>query len=265
MLKSFALLFVSNQFFPDDKQYRISKFLLDELHSINCIVEKIVFVHEDENTVTYELNNLYKEYDFVIVLDAGLKSKVTFQALWNICNEELGNQLTNNLTNLTNNINNHNEEQYNNQCPSSTRYLKLNDGNAIADIIFYLGTIYVLKCESVENIFTQLLKNHLQQYQNIVTFRKKIHIICQGKNSQENVKIFEDLRKKENEEIKIQLEKTDFNLIVEDVIALRQQFVGSKLIVDCDIDLMMEKVFNSMEEHIQTALKVSPVVMSLII
>lgn len=261
MLKSFALLFVSNQFFPDDKQYRISKFLLDQLHSINCVVDKIVFVHEDENTVTYELNILYKEYDFVIVLDAGLKSKVAFQALGNICNEELGNQLD-----LTNNINNHNEEQYSNQYCPSTRYLKLNDGNAIADIIFYLGRIYVLNCENVENLFTQLLKDHLQQYQNIVAFRKKIHIIHQAKASQENVKIFEDFpRNKENEEVKIQLEKTDFNLIVEDVIALRQQFIGSKVIEDCDIDLMMEKVFNSKEEHIQAALKVSPIaVMSLI-
>lgn len=253
MLKSFALLFVNNQFFPDDNQYRINKFLLDQLLSINCVVDKIVFVPEQENTVTNELNILYKEYDFVIVIVAGFKCKVVLQALGNICSEELDNQI-----HLTNNINNHcdSKEIYS----TSLRYLKQNNSNDTAEIIFYLGRIYVLKCESVENLFIQLLKDHLQQYQTAVTFSKKIVIINQEKASKRDVEIIDDfVKSKPNEEIVIDLENIHFDMIVEDEIALKQQFIGNKVIASCDINLMMEQIFNSKEQHIEIAYKVSPI------
>lgn len=253
MLQSFAILFVSNTFFPDEKQYSVCKFLINQLHSLQYVVEKISFVQEEDNVVTNEIQFLSKEYDFVIVVDAGLKNSVIPKALSTVCSKE------SNIPHFTNNFSNHDHKNLNDKpCTPPTRYWKLNSSNKPTDVLVYLQQIFVMQEENVECFFLQFLRDHLQQYQIIEPFRKKFQVNLNEVSLENNLDIFNKfpVDKKTKEIIIIHLEKVDFEAFVEDEMALKRLF-SDKVTEIYDRDLSMQRILNSKEDHICEAIKVS--------
>lgn len=254
MFKSFAILFVRNKFFSDEKQYSTCKFLINELHSLNYIVEKLSFVQEDENVVANEIQFLSKEYDFVIVIDTGLKTSVIPKALSNVCNKELKK------TQFTNNLNNYVPEDHHSDkfYPPPTRYWKLNSSNKPAEVLVYFQQIFVLQEDNIEALFINFLRDHLQLYQTTQPFKKKFQVNLNEVSLENNLDIFNKfpVDKKTKEFIMIHLEKSDFEAIVEDEMVLKKLF-SDKLIEIYDPDLIQQRILNSKEGHICEAMKVS--------
>lgn len=251
MFESVALLFVSKNFFLDEKRYRTCKFLTDQLESLSFIVEKVLFVKDQENIVAYELDLLSKEYDFVIVVDAGLKSNVIFKALGDICNEELFKQ-----SKFT-------ELQYScTEYPSATRFFRLNNNNKSSDVLFYIQRIFIVTEENIEIIFSQLLKNFLEQYRSKPTFKKVFQVKMNGTPIENNYLTIVNGHNDENC-LTIQLEKNSFEDIVEEEMILRKQY-NNNVIEICDKDVTFEIIYKNKEEYIHDAIQVSYIIITII-
>lgn len=253
MFKSFAILFVSNKFFSDEKQYSTCKFLMNELHSLDYIVEKLSFVPEDENVVANEIQFLSKEYDFVIVIDAGLKTSIIPTALSNVCNKE---SKKNSFSNLKNYVpEDHHSDQF---YPPPTRYWKLNSSNKPAEVLVYFQQIFVLQEDNIESLFIQFLRDHLQLYQTTQAFKRKFQVNLNEVSLENNLDIFNKfpVDKKTKEFIIVNLEKSDFEAIVEDEMVLKKLF-NDNLIEIYNPDLIQQRILNSKEGHICEAIKVS--------
>lgn len=255
MLESVALLFVSNQLFYDEKQLRTCKFLSDQLNLLNCLVEKVSFVKEKENMMTYELNFLSKEFDFVIVIERGTQRNLIFKTLGNICKEKLvkGSQFTNNFHNHDQ------EEKYDITYPSGTRILKLN--SKFDSVLYYLQHIFILSEENVEVLFLQLLSQHLEQYKKEFKFKKKYQMKMNeiSDNNLDAIGCFTIVnRDKDQSVVTIESETNDFDKIVKDEVALRKQFSDTVMEI-CDSDFIFENIYKCKEKHIHEAIQVSEI------
>lgn len=251
MFKSFAILFVGNTFFPDEKQYSACKLLINELQSLNYLVEKVSFVQEDENVVANEIQFLSKEYDFVIVIDAGLKNSVIPTALSNVCSQESKKaQLTNNCD-----FEDHNSDRF---YPLPARYWKLNSSDKPAEVLVCFLQIFILQEDNIESFLNQFLRDRLQQYQTTEPLKKKFQVNLNEVSLENNLDIFNKfpVDKKTKEFIMIHLEKPDFEGIVEDEMVLKKLF-NDKVIEIYDLDLIQQRILNSKEGHICEAMKVS--------
>lgn len=251
MLESIALLIVSNQFFSDENQYKVCKFLSNQLHNIRFTVEKISFVQEDENIVTNEIKLLSKEYDFVIVVDAGLKRKLIFNSLSNVCN---GKSI--NPSELTNNFNNHIHEDYDEQSSRFPKILKLDTQKQNVGVLYYFQRIFIMNSQEVEILFQDLM-NHLLQYQKEAKYKKMLQVFISEITSDKSLEIIDGLVIKKNDDVAIiQLEKTDFESFVEIELLLRKE-ISDKVIEICDNDLISKEILNCKEDHMVEAIQVS--------
>lgn len=249
MLNSFALLFIGNNYFQDEKQQKACEFLVYQLSLLNYAVEKVSYVNQHENVLKNELRFLSKEYDFLIVIDTENQTNLILKSLNDICNK--GILFSNNCSNCS----------HNSEYPLLVRSLRLKEINSFNHNLYYFQRIFILKLDIVEDLFMQLLKEHLEQYKKRVHFKKKFKVQLNESNENHS-EIFNKFLifngRKDHEFVTIQLEKTIFENFVEDEMALKKQF-KENVIEICDRDYVWDTIHKSEENHLSEAIKVSKV------
>ncbi|XP_056641728.1 FAD synthase-like [Diorhabda sublineata] len=244
MLRSVAILSVTNRITAGEETNRIHEFLKTQLGVLNFQVEKLVIALEHETVLTQEIDTLFKQYDLIIVV-VELKNDVVFKALGNIFGDYLKmNDSTKKPKFCDDNMM---------KLPSLAKLLTTNN---LPYPVIYLQRIFILKEECVEIQFLEVLRSHLEQYRTPPIFKKNIQVNLNG-----NCKKISDLL---NELVNVEIKKNDstlavssnsFENMVEAVEILKRELHENFLHSDEDEDAL-KKIFESENEHLQKSLKV---------
>ncbi|CAG9824894.1 unnamed protein product [Phaedon cochleariae] len=241
MVVSVALLFVSYQILKGKKENKRCKFLIDQLHTINYQVEKLLVVDENVNIVTSELDDLSKQYDVVIIVRES-NNEVVVKALSNLCCENCKSRTI--------------EHHLNGICemPPAAKLLGVNSSHPV----IYLQRIFVLEYDNVELQFSEYLKDHLQHYERGSNYMKVLNIQVNGNTEGilEKLQMYKSIIQLEHFQgvLKAIISNQNFQHLVECEKLLRHE-LGDNIISSYEENDVLRRIYDSRERHIHQSIE----------
>lgn len=154
MAKSLAILVVHGNHLADDVLDVNLKDLIEEITLIHYHINKLSVVQSGKSVIVFELKNLLKQNDFVLLIDK-LQTSLTFRYLQEVFN----------FPDCTDCLN----------YPLYTKLL-IYDNLIKLHPVVYLSRLFVIQDLNLKLVFDNILKNHLKWFNKKKTFTKNIRV-----------------------------------------------------------------------------------------
>lgn len=147
MTKSIAILITHGNHLADIVLDINLKDLIEGIHALDYYVSKLSFVQSEKNLIIFELKNLLKQNDFVLLIDK-LQTPLTFRCVQNVFNFQ--------------------EREYSK--------LLIYDNHIKLKPVIYLSRLFIIQDLNLKLVLENILKDHLVQFNKGKIFSKDIKL-----------------------------------------------------------------------------------------